>query len=414
MIFREMLLKENKDGFIEKTGSKMNYDKDFYEITKQYIYSEEFDNDMKRLEQGDYFFDLPKCLLIKKSKSNRRRKVFVFEDHNKIILQYLNYMLIRKYDHVFSDDLYSARVRSRNLSLFYRLRRLDPDRKYYVVKSDIHRYSESIDAKALEKQLRSFCTDDQEFVDFIIWLITRNKYYLNGEIVEGYTSVMGGNPTAGFFYNVNLMDVDKLMADKGLLYCRYSDDVCLVCRTKEEAEANMALLTEELGKLNLEFNEDKSAILQPGEDLDLLGIKFANGYTDISDNTFSKVTNKFKHRANSLNRAVRKGKFTREQAAGIMSRIISSYLYGNEKMANENGHVHKWIDRFFPAITSAERLKLIDAVAEDCIRFVGTGRKTNAKYRITYTDIKKLGFTPLVYTYYRRYEADKANRAIEK
>ena len=402
MIFDDMLKTENKDGFIEKTGSKFNYDKDFFAITKDYIYSDQFDKDVMRLKNGDYFFELPRCLLIKKSRSNRRRRVFVFEDHNKIILQFLNYMLIRKYDHVFTDDLYSARIKSRNLSLFARLKRLDPHREYYVVKSDVHRYSESIDAKSLEKQLRDFCKGDDEFVDFIVWLITRNKYYLNGQIVEGYTSVMGGNPTAGFFYNVNLMNVDKLMADKGLLYCRYSDDICLVCRSKEEAEANMQLLTDELGKLNLEFNQEKSAIIKPGEDLDLLGIKFADGYTDIANNTFSKVTNKFKHRANSLNRSVRKGKLNREQAAEIMSRIIHGYFYGNEKNADENGHVHKWIDRFFPVITSTDRIKLIDEVAENCIRFVGTGRKTNAKYRITYTDIKQMGFVPLVYTYYHR------------
>lgn len=127
---------------------------------------------------------------------------------------------------------------SRNLSLFARLKRLDPHREYYVVKSDVHRYSESIDAKSLEKQLRDFCKGDDEFIDFIVWLITRNKYYLNGQIVEGYT--------------------------------------------------------------------------------------------DIANNTFSKVTNKFKHRANSLNRSVRKGKLNREQAAGIMSRIIHGYLYGND------------------------------------------------------------------------------------
>ena len=82
-----------------------------------------------------------------------------------------------------------------------------------------------------------------------------------------------------------------------------------------------------VGDLHLEFNDDKSAIVGPGEELDLLGIKFANGYVDIADNTFSKVTNKFKHRANSLNRGVRKGRYPRERAAGWLSLWIQICRY---------------------------------------------------------------------------------------
>ena len=400
MIFEEMKKKENKDAFIKKFGTRMNYDPDKYKMTCDYIYSEDFDNDMTRLINKDYFFEIPRMLLIKKSKSNRRRKVFVFEDHNKVILQYLNYMLIRKYDYAFSDNLHSARVENHTLELFSRLKNLDPQREYYVVKSDIHRYSESIAADALEKQLRELCVEDPEFVDFIMWLITRGQFYLNGKLTEGYTSVMGGNPTAGFFYNVNLMHVDEEMSKRGLLYCRYSDDVCIVCRDKEDAEENMRVLKEMLNELNLELNPNKSGIVEPGQDLDLLGIKFAKGYTDLADNTFSKARNRFKHRANSLYRRVRRGKLTREKATTIMANYISGYFYGNEKKADEMGHVHKWTDRFFPVITSSERLKIIDQVSEDCIRYVATGRKTNAKYRMTYSDIKALGFKPLVNSYY--------------
>ena len=406
MLFEEMMEKSNKDAFIDNRSFKINYDEEFFNLTKDYLYSEDFDNDIKRLIAKDYYFDLPRCVLIKKSLSNRRRTVFIFEDHNKIILQYLNYMLVRKYNYAFSDNLYSSRVENRTKELFRTLKELDPERKYYVVKSDIHKYSESIDLDILETQLNEICSDEPEFIDFILWLMKRGKYYFNGEVVEHYTSVMGGNPTSAFFYNLNLIHVDEVMSERAVLYSRYADDICIICNTREKAEENWALLRKMVSDLNLEFNEDKSAIIEPGEALDLLGIKFANGYVDIADNTYSKVVNRFKHRANSLNRRVRSGRFTREQAAQIMAHIVSAYFYGYVKEGEDDVR-YRWIDRIFPVITTTERLSSIDKVGEDCIRFVATGRKTNAKYRMTYKDIKKLGFTPLVHSYYHRFEEEE-------
>ena len=405
MIFEQMMQKEYKDAFINSRKIKLNYDEEFYKLTEEYVYSEKFDNDIKRLINKDYYFDLPRKVLIKKSLSNRRRTVFVFEDHEKIILQFLNYLLVRHYEYAFSDNLYSARTKSRTLELFRTLKKLDPERKYYVVKSDIHKYSESIDVEILEKQMREICSDEPEFIDFITWLISRNKFYFNGEVVEGYTSVMGGNPTSAFFYNLNLIHVDEVMSKRCLLYSRYADDICVVCDSKESAEENMALLTKMVRDLNLEFNEEKSGIVSPGEPLDLLGFQFGNGYTDLADNTFSKVVNKFKHRANSLNRRVRKGKLTRPRATEIMARLITGYLYGYEN--EDEDTVYRWTDRVFSVITTPERLAIIDKVAEDCIRFVGTGRKTNAKYRITYSDIKEMGFKPLVYSFYHQSDEKK-------
>ncbi|MBO5609293.1 MAG: hypothetical protein J5929_02805 [Eubacterium sp.] len=413
MLFEEMITQEKKDAFMEKRKIKTKYEKEFVEFTENYIYSEEFDNDIKRLINKDYYFDLPTCFLIRKSLSNRRRKVFKFNDKEKIVLQFLNYLLIRKYNNIFSDNLYSARIENRTRNLFTKIKNLDPERKLYAVKSDIHRYSESIDLDILEKQLWKYCSDEPEFIEFIMWLMRRGKYYYKDEVVEAYTSVMGGNPTSAFFYNLNLLEVDKVMTERSILYCRYADDICIMNETKEEAEENMKLLVKMVRDLHLEFNDDKSAIVGPGEELDLLGIKFANGYVDIADNTFSKVTNKFKHRANSLNRGVRKGRYPRERAAEMMARIMDGYLYGYRYVDTEE-ESYSWIERVFPTITTADRLHIIDKVSEDCIRFVGTGRKTNAKYRITYDDIKRLGFRPLVHSYYHRFDDESVLKPADR
>ena len=90
----------------------------------------------------------------------------------------------------------------------------------------------------------------------------------------------------------------------------------------------------------------------------------------------------------------------------LMHKPIVAARYGYVKEGEDDVR-YRWIDRIFPVITTTDRLSCIDKVGEDCIRFVATGRKTNAKYRMTYKDIKKLGFTPLVHSYYHRFEEEE-------
>jgi len=397
MIFEEMKLKSRKDAFLLRKCEAVVCDMAELQFIEDYLLSDHFDQDMDRLIRGDYFFDLPTLIFLRKGQSNRRRKVYRFSPENKVILQYLAYMLMERYDDHFPDTLYSFRRNLPTYRLYSLIRETDPEREKYVVKADIHSFGESMDPSVLDGTLKQWLSDEPEVYSFILWLITRNRYIRDGRGEEGFTSVIPGNPVVPFLQNIFLQDVDRFMRENSLICSRYSDDICMLCEDRETAERNMAKLVEMLHALNLEVNEEKTEIIPPGKDFDLLGIKFAPGCLDISDNTYIKACTRIKHRADRLLFKIRQGGLSGEEGALRMAAFVKRYFYGRE-----DGDGISFSEQFFPFITSVERLKKLDHLSQDCIRVLATGRHTNAKYRFRYADIQKLDYVPLVYAYYHR------------
>ena len=398
MIFAEMKLKCWKEAFLTRKTDALDSDPEEMRFMSDYLMSDRFDQDLDRLAKGDFFFDIPTLIFLRKGQSNRRRKVYRFTPENKAILKYLTYMMMEKNDARFPDSLYSFRRNRSIRQLYSQIRETDPDREMYVVKADIHSFGESIDPALLDEMLQKWLSDEPELYSFIMWLITRNRYIRNGKEEEGFTSVLPGNPLVTFLQNIFLQDVDRFMQENSVICSRYSDDICMICKDRETAERNMAKLMELIHSLRLEANEEKTEIIPPGKDFDLLGIKYAPGFQDISDNTYIKASTRIKHRADRLLRKTREGVLSKDEAVSRMAFFVNRYFYG---IPEEDGL--SFSEHFFPYITSVERLKKLDHLSQDCFRVLATGRHTNAKYRFRYSDIRKLGYVPLVHAYYSRF-----------
>ena len=397
MIFEEMKRAEQKAAFLRRRGEAVNSDAAEVEKMAAYILTDRFDADVQRLIDGDYYFDPPTLILLRKGQSDRKRKVYKFTDENKILLQYLTFMLMERYDRRFPKSLYSFRKNNPTGELYRAIYRDDPHREKYIIKADIHSYGESIDPAILDGKLKQWFSDEKEVYSFIMWLVTRNLYYRNGRLEEGFTSVLPGNPIVSFLQNIYLMEVDRFMEENVRICSRYTDDICMICADGESAERLMRQLKELIADVHLTVNEEKTCIVPPGTGFDLLGIKFSPDTMDISDNTYRKVTSKMKHRADSICRRVKKGAITREDGLDKMAGYIRFYYYGR----GEDGWI-SWTDKFFPYINTAERLKKLDHLSQECLRYIATGRRTNAKYRFRYSDIRAEGYVPLVRAYYSR------------
>ena len=397
MIFGEMKSDERKAAFLRKRRESVNSNAAEVESMAAYILTDRFDKDVQRLIDGDYYFDPPTLILLRKGQSNRKRKVYKFADENKILLQYLTFMLMERYDGRFPKSLYSFRKDNPTGRLYRSIRRDDPRREKYVIKADIHSFGESIDPEILDGKLKRWLDDEPEVYSFIMWLITRNVYYRNGQLEEGFTSVLPGNPVVSFLQNIFLTDVDRFMEENASICSRYTDDICMICEDGGTADRLMRRLREIIAGAGLELNEEKTCIVPPGTAYDLLGLKFAPDTTDISDNTYLKVSAKMKHRADSINRRIKKGKITRERGLEMMAGYIRFYYYGTGK----DGWI-SWTDKFFPYISTTERLKRLDHLSQECLRYIATGRRTNAKYRFRYRDMRASGYVPLVRAYYSR------------
>lgn len=51
-------------------------------------------------------------------------------------------------------------------------------------------------------------------------------------------------------------------------------------------------------------------------------------------------------------------------------------------------------------ITRVDSLREIDHILQECLRYVGSGKKNNARYRVDYQEMHRLGYRSLVHSYY--------------
>ena len=399
MILEDMKAEVNKKAFLNKRRGSIGSNPMEVNAMEKYIMTPAFDRDVQRLIEGDYYLDPPVLIMLRKGQSNRKRKVYSFNAENKILLQYLTHMLMEKYDDRFPECLYSFRKSRPTIDLFKAISRTDLHRDKYVVKADIKSYGESIDPEKLAPILKDWLFDEPELYSFIVWLVSRNRYYRDGKLEDGFTSVMPGNPIVTFLQNVFLLKVDHFMEKNAAICSRYTDDMCMLCDDRESAEKYMNELKRICTELGLKLNEEKSTIIPPGEAYDLLGIRFDVDTMDIAENTYHKVYSKMKHRADSIARRIKKGRLNKETGIKLMAGYIRLYYFGS----GEKGAV-SWTEKFFPCINTTKTLKYLDHLSQECLRYIATGRRTNAKYRFRYEDIRNTGYVPLVRAFYDRYD----------
>ena len=73
-----------------------------------------------------------------------------------------------------------------------------------------------------------------------------------------------------------------------------------------------------------------------------------------------------------------------------------------------------WTRFYFPVITVSDGLHQIDETMLEYLRYLYSGRHYKGNYRVSYEDMKKLGYTSLVAEYYNwKRENAELNRINE-
>jgi hypothetical protein len=244
---------------------------------------------------------------------------------------------------------------------------------------------------------------DSKLCSFFRKLLTRGKYYRGKELVCGSTGALSGCPLTTFFENVYLRDVDSYIINESAYYCRYADDIAIFTDTQEKANSIYTHINDLFTGRGLSFNEDKTAILPPGEHFDLLGFQVEGNEFDISPHSLDSIIWKLNHRAKKLVRLQSRYGLSKEETMRRMIRKIDDYFFGR----NQDNNELNWVDWSFKVLTRSDSLKKIDSCAQECIRYVGSGgKRNNAKYRVRYKSMRQMGYRPLVHAFYHGVECD--------
>lgn len=348
----------------------------------------------ERIRSGGTF-PPPKKSAISKMNSAKKRIVYTYPPAENQVLKLMTYLLLRKYDHLFSPNLYSFRAGRTPKDAIRHLTRQPGLDRMWSYKADISDYFNSIPVERMLPILEAVLKDEPDLFRFLSSLLTNPLVSDNGKLVEERKGIMAGTPVSTFLANLYLSGLDAHFAAENRIYARYSDDMILFSPTEADLQQQIAFLRQYLSDAGLSLNPGKESRTAPGEAWVFLGFSFQKGMIDIAPASVEKLKAKMRRKTRALARWRDRKNAPGENAAKAFIRAFNRKLF--EAVPE---HDLTWSRWYFPVITTADSLKVIDQYAQSCIRTLATGKHTKSAYNFRYEDMKKLGYVTLVGRYY--------------
>ena len=380
---------------------------DFYAYRTSLVCPKDFANELRgfidekrylpvceAIGRGDRF-PLPKKVIISKMSSQKKRTVYVYPKAENTVLKMLTWLLLRRYDGVFSPALYSFRPGRTAKDAVRHLTRTRGIWQKYCYKADIHDYFNSVPVERFLPLLEQTLADDPQTFAFLRGLLEEPCVLQDGREIAESKGIMAGTPLSAFCANLYLSDLDAHFCEAGIPYARYSDDIILFADTEEERDRHVSDLHAFLADRGLTINPAKESFCAPGEAWTFLGFVCSEGRVDIAPATVRKLKQKMRRKARALQRWRKRNGLSGEKAAAAFIRIFNRKLLENSADSDLT-----WSYWFFSVIDTADSLRGIDRYAQDCLRFLISGTRTKARYNVRYEDLKKLGYRSLVHEYY--------------
>ena len=338
---------------------------------------------------------LPTVAQINKKDTGKKRLVFVFEQDFNMVLKLLAHLL-HKYDALFADNLYSFRKTIGVKKALTDMMSKTKGGKKYSYKVDIHDYFNSVDTNQMTALLDKFVCDDKPLNGFLKELLTQPYCTKDGQQVVCKKGIMAGVPVSGFLANLFLKDMDDWFFANNVPYARYSDDVIVFADTLQQAKEYEQKIKTFLMQKGLEINSKKEVYTTPDQKWEFLGFGINGGQVDLADIALQKIKDKMRRKAKKIVRWKKRTNASDERATKAFIRTFNKKFFDNPK----NNEI-TWCRWYFPTITTADSLRVIDEYMLSCIRYVATGKHTKANFNLRYDEIKKFGYKSLVNSYFR-------------
>jgi CRISPR-associated protein Cas1 len=136
----------------------------------------------------------------------------------------------------------------------------------WAVRSDVHRFFDSIDHVELQARLDAYIADSPMVQALMAWVRVGAPYADRG--------LPTGSPLAPLLANLFLDGFDERITSEGGRLIRYADDFLILTRTREDADRLHAAAQREVAALELLLNHEKTQILNLRQPFDFLGFHF--------------------------------------------------------------------------------------------------------------------------------------------
>lgn len=360
-----------------------------------FISNKEYIDAVDRIVCGENI-SLPERKLIGKSGSSKKRAVYIFPREENFIFKLLAYLLMRKYDDIFCDNLYSFRVNNGVRNAIHSILRTPGINSKYSFKADISDYFNSIDINLLLPQLKERLSEESKIFNLFERILCEENCIDDGRIIKAKKGVMAGTPLSVFFANLYLSPLDYKMKESGLFYARYSDDIIVFADDYDSVIKASETIKECISDRGLKINPEKEQLTAPGEEWSFLGFKYKNGIIDVSDVAKKKLKARIRRRARSIKRWQIRKKATPERAMRAFIRAVNIKLYYSTDVNSLN-----WSRWYFPIINTEDSLREIDAYIQSWARFMIIGKHNKSNFSLRYSELKEAGYISLVNSWYK-------------
>ena len=353
---------------------------------------------VEKILQGEGF-SVPRKVIISKMYSQKKRIVYTYDKAENYVLKVLTFLLQRKYDTVFADNLYSFRPDHGVKQAIYKLTHTPDISEKWSYKVDISNYFNSVPVEKMLECLRTILEGEEAVLTFVSKLLCNPLVNDHGKIIEEEKGIMAGTPISTFLANVYLAHMDHYFAKAGKLYARYSDDIIIFEDSEGVLKASVEKIHMLLREAGLSINPKKECYTKPKESWTFLGIGYENGVVDVAPVSVEKMKAKMRRKTKALMRWKARTGALGVQAAKAFVRVFNNKLYSNDEE-----HELTWVRWYFPLINTVKSLKVIDEYSQSCIRYLATGKHTKAAYNFRYEDMKEIGYISLVNRYYNHHK----------
>lgn len=389
------MTREKRDAFLRHLEDRNLIADREYRSMAAYIGSESVVRDLQSLIRRDYTMPPPFHFRIPKNFSGSKRDLYVWKGHHNYMLKLITFCL-HDQESIYCDGLYSFRSTRTAKDLLLRLSETKNKKDYYIIKADVSNYVSSIVPELIIPQIEKLWKDDPAFADLLKYILLRRECIeRDGTVVKCEPGGLGGVPLSNLFMNLYLMDMDEWFYPRAALYCRYSDDILIFARTREEAEGYLEHFHRVLREKRLYTNHKKTKLIEPEGAVDILGFCMHDGKMDVSAHTKQKLKRKIRMQAGMLLKQKKENGWSGEECGKRMIGYCRSVFFGDGKSRKLT-----WARWIFPVITDTASLKELDSYIQDAVRFCMCGSMSKKRYRITHQDLRRLGYRSLVNSYY--------------
>jgi len=183
-------------------------------------------------------------------------------------------LLSPAFEEVFFQDSYGFRPGRNTHTAARRIEEMKRQGYRHVVDLDIENFFGNVDHEILLLLIRKVVKDRRVLGLIRGWL--KAGVMEEGKVRYDVSGTPQGGPISPLLSNIYLTPFDLAMEKAGWHMVRYADDVLILCKTQEEAQAALEQARNLLTELKLRLSESKTKVSSFREGFDFLGFKFGS------------------------------------------------------------------------------------------------------------------------------------------